>query len=97
MTLITFHDVIACSPTCGREWDLAPHPSPTPQRFLRQVVRAALPLGIGIVYAPFAGSGSTLAAAAVGYLAVGTDRDPGYYKMAQSAFSPLSALTVPDL
>lgn len=93
-----FKDVIACSPTRGRERDLAPHPSLKPQRFLRQVVRAALPLGIGIVYDPFAGSGSTLAAAAaVGYLAVGTDRDPGYYKMAQSAFSPLSALTVAEL
>lgn len=92
-----FKDVIACSPTRGRERDLAPHPSLKPQRFLRQVVRAALPLGIGIVYDPFAGSGSTLAAAAaVGYLAVGTDRDPGYYAMAQSAFGPLCALTVAE-
>ena len=74
-----FKDVIACYPTRGREKDIAPHPSLKPQRFMRQVVRASLPLGIGIVYDPFAGSGSTLAAAeAVGYRSIGTERDAGY-------------------
>jgi site-specific DNA-methyltransferase (adenine-specific) len=88
-----FKDVITCSPTRGREKEIAPHPSLKPQRFLRQVVRAALPLGIGVVYDPFAGSGSTLAAAeAVGYLSIGTDRDHSYFAMAQQAFRPLSEL-----
>lgn len=88
-----FWDVIPCSPTRSWERAIAPHPSLKPQRFLRQLVRAALPLGIGIVYDPFAGSGSTLAAAkAVGYHAIGTDRDPKYYGMACEAFSRLSAL-----
>jgi len=90
-----FKDVIACSPTRGREKEIAPHPSLKPQRFMRQVVRASLPLGIGIVYDPFAGSSSTLAAAeAVGYHSIGTDRDAGYYGLAHSAFGPLSTLQV---
>lgn len=84
-----FKDVIPCSPTRGREKEIAPHPSLKPQRFMRQVVRAALPLGIGIVDDPFAGSSSTLAAAeANGYLSIGTDRDTGYYALGREAFAP---------
>jgi site-specific DNA-methyltransferase (adenine-specific) len=45
-------DVIACSPTRGREKEIAPHPSLKPQRFLRQLVRASLPLGIGVTHLP---------------------------------------------
>lgn len=90
-----FKDVIPCSPTRGREKEIAPHPSLKPQRFMRQVVRAALPLGIGIVYDPFAGSSSTLAAAeANGYLSIGTDRDTGYYALGREAFAPLSNLAI---
>jgi site-specific DNA-methyltransferase (adenine-specific) len=86
-------DVIQCSPTRGREKQIAPHPSLKPQRFLRQIVRAALPLGIGIVYDPFAGSASTLAAAeAVGYRSLGTDRDAEYLAMGHRAFPELVAL-----
>lgn len=88
-----FKDVIFCSPTRGREKEIAPHPSLKPQRFMRRIVRAALPLGIGIVYDPFAGSGSTLAAAeAVGYCAIGTDSDAEYFAMARNAFTQLSSL-----
>lgn len=88
-----FKDVIACSPTRSPEKDIAPHPSLKPQRFLRKLVRAALPLGIGIVYDPFAGSGSTLAAGeAVGYRTLGTDSDPEYFAMAKAAFGPLLSL-----
>lgn len=86
-------DLIVCSPTRRKEKEIAPHPSLKPQRFLRQVVRASLPLGIGIVYDPFAGSSSTLAAAeALGYLAIGTDRDEHYYAMANNAFAKLASL-----
>lgn len=85
-----FRDVIQCSPTRSREKALAPHPSLKPQRFLRQVVRAALPLGIGIVYDPFSGSASTLAAAeALGYRSLGTERDAEYYSMGCTAFPEL--------
>jgi DNA modification methylase len=88
-----FKDVIACAPTRGIERKLAPHPSLKPQRFLRQVVRACLPLGIGIVYDPFAGSTSTLAAAdRVGYLSIGTERDAGYFAMGCKAFPRLKSL-----
>ena len=94
---LPFKDVIMCSPTRGIEKRLAPHPSLKPQRFLRQIVRVALPLGIGIIYDPFAGSGSTLAAAeAQGVHAVGTDRDPQYFRMARTAFPQLAALQVPE-
>lgn len=88
-----FRDVIPCSPARGREKAIAPHPSLKPQKFLRRVVRAALPLGVGIVYDPFAGSGSTLAAAeAVGYRSIGTDRDPEYFEMGAKAFERLVGL-----
>jgi DNA modification methylase len=87
-------DVILCSPTRGREKEIAPHPSLKPQRFLRQVVRASLPLGLGIIYDPFAGSGSTLAAAqAVGYRSIGSDRDVEYLEMGRRAFGELSNLS----
>lgn len=86
-------DVIPCSPTRGEERSIAPHPSLKPQRFLRRVVRAALPIGIGIIYDPFAGSGSTLAAAsALGYRSVGTDHDIEYFEMAREAFPRLAAI-----
>ena len=90
-----FKDVIVSAPTGRAERALAPHPSLKPQAFLRQLVRASLPLGIGVVYDPFAGSASTLAAAqAVGYCAIGTERDARYYRMGCRAFAKLAALTV---
>ena len=90
-----FKDVISCSPTRGLEREIAPHASLKPQRFLRKIVHAALPLGLGIIYDPFAGSGSTLAAAeAVGYRAIGSDHDPTCFEMSRKAFAGLSALAV---
>jgi site-specific DNA-methyltransferase (adenine-specific) len=90
-----FRDLIACAPTRPSERRLAPHPSLKPQRFLRQVVRAVLPLGEGIVLDPFAGSGSTVAAAAaVGYRAIGVERDPQYVALAAEAVPRLAALPV---
>lgn len=88
-----FKDVIHCSPTRGIEKEIAPHPSLKPQRFLRRVVRASLPLGTGIVCDPFAGSGSTLAAAEwLGFRSVGTDHDLECFELARTAFSQLVAL-----
>lgn len=88
-----FGDVIRSHPTRASERALAPHPSLKPQSFLRQVVRGALPLGEGIVLDPFAGSGSTLAAAeAVGYPSIGIEIDPQYIEVARSAISVLAAL-----
>jgi site-specific DNA-methyltransferase (adenine-specific) len=50
---------------------------------------------VGLIYDPFAGSGSTLAAAAAMNLgALGTDSDPQYFAMAKRVFEPLSRLQV---
>ena len=86
-----FGDVIASAPTRKAERDLAPHPSLKPQAFLRTLVRAALPLGKGVVLDPFAGAGSTLAAAqAVGYQSVGVEKDKLYFEMAKEAVPKLT-------
>jgi DNA methylase len=90
-----FKDVIQCSPTRSNEKVIAPHPSLKPQRFMRKVVKASLPLGIGIIYDPFAGGGSTLAAAeSVKYRALGTDRDKEYLEMGSRSFAHLVRLPV---
>lgn len=88
-----FGDVIRSNPTPRAERVIAPHPSLKPQAFLRQVVRASLPLGEGVVLDPFAGSGSTLAAAnAVGYRSIGVESDPGYVAVARAAVAKLGTL-----
>ena len=90
-----FGDVIRSNPTPRVERQIAPHPSLKPQQFLRCLVRAVLPLGEGIVLDPFAGSGSTLAAAnAVGYRIIGLEKDPTYYQMAPRAIPALATLAV---
>ena len=86
-----FGDVIPSAPTRAQERELAPHPSLKPQAFLRQVVRAVLPLGEGVILDPFAGAGSTLAAAnAVGYDSVGVEKDRDYFLMAREAIPLLT-------
>lgn len=92
-----FGDVIPSQKTPKRERELAAHPSLKPQAFLRQVVRAALPLGGGTVLDPFAGSGSTLAAAnAVGYPSIGVEADPQYVNVAKKAIEKLGSLREVD-
>jgi len=88
-----FGDVIRSSPTPKAERKIAPHPSLKPQAFLRKVVRAALPLGEGIILDPFAGAGSTLAAAnAVGYDSIGIESDPKYLNIAARSVEKLASL-----
>jgi site-specific DNA-methyltransferase (adenine-specific) len=88
-----FRDLVECPPARGRERDIADHPSLKPQRLMRELVRAALPLGEGVILDPFNGSGSTLAAAeALGYKAVGVERNPAYFSMASKAIHLLAAL-----
>jgi len=78
-----FGDVISSAPTRKKEREVAPHPSLKPQSFLRQLVRAVLPLGEGILVDTFAGAGSTLAAAeAVEYESIGIEKDEYYFQMA---------------
>lgn len=91
-----FGDVILSSPTRGEERTIAPHPSLKPQAFLRQLVRAVLPLGEGVVLDPFAGSGSTLAACeSLGYRGIGIDNDFAYVQMAMEAIPRLSQIRSP--
>ena len=87
-----FGDVIPSSPTHKSERALAPHPSLKPQDFLRTVVRGVLPLGQGVILDPFAGAGSTLAAAeAVGYESVGVEKDAYFFDLARKAVPRLAA------
>jgi len=90
-----FGDVITSAPTRKQERSLAPHPSLKPQTFVRKIVRAALPLGEGTILDPFAGAGSTLAAAeAVGYRSIGIENDARYFDTAREALPKLRALKV---
>jgi site-specific DNA-methyltransferase (adenine-specific) len=60
---------------------------------MREVVRAALPLGVGVVLDPFMGAGSTIAAAqAVGYESIGLELDPVFFRMAERAIPRLAKL-----
>lgn len=86
-----FKDLIYSSPASRAERALAPHPSLKPQHFLRQIVRAALPLGEGVILDPFMGSGSTIAAAvANGLESIGLESNPDYFQLAESAIPALA-------
>lgn len=92
-----FGDVIVSAPTRREERAIAPHPSLKPQAFLRQLVRAALPLSEGVILDPFAGSGSTLAACeAMGSKGIGLENDPLYVEMAADAIPRLSRSSSPS-
>lgn len=89
-----FKDMIPSAPARGAERDIAPHPSLKPQSFMRQIVRASLPLGTGVIVDPFMGSGSTIAAAsACGLRSIGIERDPEYFRMASNAIPLLAELS----
>ncbi|MDA8052298.1 MAG: DNA methyltransferase [Rhodospirillales bacterium] len=93
-----FFDVIVSERTPRCEKEIAPHPSLKPQSFMRQIVRAALPLARGVLADPFMGSGSTVAAAeAIGYQCVGVERHEDYYSMAVRAVPRLRALRIGDV
>jgi len=88
-----FKDLIDSSPARGVERNLAPHPSLKPQKFLRQLVRAALPFDEGLILDPFMGSGSTIAAAAAcGLRSVGIEVNADYYRMALKSVHRLAGL-----
>jgi DNA modification methylase len=90
-----FSDVIPSAPTRPEEREIAPHPSLKPQSFMRQIVRASLPLGVGVVLDPFMGAGATIAAAvAVGYESIGLEVDPKFFAVAEKAIPQLAKLTV---
>ena len=85
-----FRDLIYSLPTRSAEHAVAPHPSLKPQHFLRQVVRAALPLGKGTILDPFMGSGSSIAAAASLRLnSIGIELSQEYFELAVEAVPKL--------
>lgn len=88
-----FRDVIASSVARNAERAIAPHPSLKPQRFMRQIVRAVLPVGEGVILDPFMGSGSTIAAASACSLrSIGIEKNPEYFKMAKRAIPQLAEI-----
>lgn len=92
-----FGDLIRSSPTPTSERKIAPHPSLKPQAFMRQLVRASLPLGEGMILDPFMGAGSTLAAAnAVGYDSKGIELDKHFYNMAKKAVPLLEKIKITE-
>ncbi|MGI8550081.1 MAG: DNA-methyltransferase [Dehalococcoidia bacterium] len=93
-----FGDVFRCPPATEEERKLTQHPTLKPQKLMRHLVRAVLPLGKGIVLDTFAGSGSTLAAAeAVGYHSIGVERNAEYAAVAAAGIPKLVAFKLaPD-
>lgn len=92
-----FNDVIPSERTPKRERELANHPSVKPQSLMRQLVRAILPLGEGVLADPFMGSGSTVAAAeAIGYECVGVERHKDFFDLAVRSVPKLAALVADD-
>jgi len=86
-----FLDVIRSAPARNGEREIINHPSLKPQAFMRQLVRAALPLGKGVILDPFMGSGSTIAAAsAIGYSSIGIEKDSAYFTAASKAIPALA-------
>lgn len=93
-----FKDLILSSPARGMEREIGRHPSLKPQHLLRQIVRASLPLGTGVILDPFMGSGSTVAAAsACGLRSVGLETNAEYFALAQGAIPRLAALPTKGL
>jgi site-specific DNA-methyltransferase (adenine-specific) len=89
-----FKDLIYSSPARGLERRIAPHPSLKPQAFLRQIVRAALPFGEGVILDPFMGSGSTVAAAtACGLASIGLEVNEKFFNQARRAIPALTDYT----
>lgn len=90
-----FRDLISSPPARGAEREIAPHPSLKPQSLMRQLVRASLPVGEGVVLDPFMGSGSTIAAAAaLDVESIGLEVNPEYFALAARAVPLLAELEV---
>ncbi len=86
-----FCDLIQSERTSAAERQLCDHPSLKPQSLMRLLVYVSLPLGKGIVLDPFAGSGSTIAAAQrLGYTALGVERSREYFDKSKAAVDRLS-------
>jgi site-specific DNA-methyltransferase (adenine-specific) len=75
----------------GGEDEAEAHPNLKPQKLMRELCHAALPLQEGTILDPFMGSGSTVAAAhALNFDAVGIELDETFYEMAENAIPELA-------
>jgi site-specific DNA-methyltransferase (adenine-specific) len=91
-----FTDIIPGGRTPRCEKEIADHPTLKPQAFMRKLVHAVLPLGVGVVADPFMGAGSTVAAAeAMGIASVGVERYASYYDLSREAIPKLAAIQTP--
>jgi len=92
-----FTDIIPSGRTPQSEKVIAGHPTLKPQAFMRKLVHAVLPLGVGVVADPFMGGGSTIAAAeAMGVASVGVERFVDYYELSSKAIPKLAAIKTPS-
>lgn len=92
-----FKDLIYAAPARGAEREAARHPSLKPQALMRQLTRAALPLGEGVILDPFMGSGATIAAAStLGLRSVGIEIDRDYFNLAIRAVPVLARLPLTE-
>lgn len=92
---VPFADLLEVPHARPRERAGAHHPSLKPQALMRSLVRASLPLGKGIVLAPFMGAGSTITAAKhLGLRSVGVEIDHKYFRMARYAIPKLTECAV---
>jgi site-specific DNA-methyltransferase (adenine-specific) len=90
-----FCDVVISERTPKREREIANHPSIKPQSLMRQIVRASLPLGDGVIADTFMGSGSTVAAAeSLGIHCIGIERYQDYFDMASNSIPQLAMADV---
>ena len=90
-----FRDVVKAGFATRQEREIAPHPTLKPQKLLRRLTRAVLPLGYGTIVDPFMGSGSTVAAAASqGLHAIGVESNPEFFQLAVRAVPELAGLSV---
>ena len=90
---IPFYDVIKAGKTPSSEKLIGRHPNQKPQSLMRKLTHAILPLGEGVILDPFAGSGSTLAAAEYnGLSSIGIERDKEFFNNALEAIPKLSRL-----
>ncbi len=93
-----FEDAIVSERTPRKERDIADHPSLKPQSFMRQILFAALPLGVGMATDTFMGSGSTIAAAeALGIQSFGVEKSAEYFEMAKEAIPKLRDISIPEI
>jgi site-specific DNA-methyltransferase (adenine-specific) len=93
-----FEDVIVSERTPRKERDIADHPSLKPQSFMRQILFAALPLGVGVATDTFMGSGSSIAAAeALGMQSFGVEKSVEYFEVAKEAIPKLRDISIPEI